>query len=81
MPNNKTRKKLKQIEKELSDLEKERQKIEFRPCRGDADLKEKEENLQAMKEKIRELEHSRDRFILDSGSVQHFRWQDSTPKE
>jgi len=66
MHNNEARKKLRQIEKELSSLEEERRKVEFRPCRGDADLRHKEHDLQTMKDKIRGLEHSRDRSIVDS---------------
>jgi len=81
MLNKDSQKKLKQIEKELSNLEKERQEIEHRPCRGDADLKQKEKDLQATRRRIQELEKSRNRFILNSGSVKHFEWEDSTPKQ
>ena len=49
-------KNLKQIEKQACSLEKERQKIAFHPCLGDSDLKQKEENLQAIRRKIQELE-------------------------
>ena len=81
MPHKEARKKLKEIEKELSNLEKERRKTEFLPCRGDADLKLKEMDLQTIRHKMLEVEKKRDRFILNSGSVKHFQWEDSTPKE
>jgi septal ring factor EnvC (AmiA/AmiB activator) len=61
MIDSETRKKLKRIQKEIKKIEKEIKKVEFRPCRGDADLKEKD----------KDLERERDRYILDTGRINH----------
>ena len=81
MLDSKAQKKLKQMAKQLSRLEKERQEMEFRPCVGDTDLKQKQKDLQAIRRKIQELEKARDRFILNSDDIQHFQWQDPRSKE
>ena len=81
MPDKEARMKLKQIEREISKLEKERQKVEYRPCRGDSELKQKELDLQAIRQKMNQLEKKRDRYILNSGGVKHFEWENSSPKK
>ena len=51
---------LKQIKKEIEKLRAEYQKTEFRPCRGDIDLFQKDKDLDSLKEKIYALEKERD---------------------
>ena len=76
-----SQKKLKQIQKKISILEKERLKIEFRPCRGDSDLKQKDEDFLVFRQKMLALEKERDQFVFNASGVKHFQWEDSTPKE
>ena len=66
-----TRKRLKKIKKEIKQLKKEYRKVEFRPCQNDAELKIKDEDLRKVMEKIYALEKEQDRFILDSGRIEH----------
>ena len=60
MIDKKTRKKLKQIKKEISQLQKQIKKIEFRPCHNDAELKQKDEDIKALREKVYQLEKKHD---------------------
>lgn len=66
-----TRKKLKQIKKEIKDLKNEYRKVEFRPCQNDSELFQKDEDLRMLMDKIYALEKEQDRFILDSGRISH----------
>ena len=66
-----SKRKLKRIQKEIKKLKREVDKTELRPCQCDADLKQKEEDLKILGEKMRSLEKEQDRYILDSGRVKH----------
>ena len=74
MIDKKTRKRLKQIEKEISKLKKETKKVEFRPCHSDLELKQKDEDIKALREKIYQLEKGQDRYILNTGNPTHILW-------
>ena len=69
-----TRKRLKQIEKEISKLKKQIKKAEFRPCQSDLELKQKDEDIKAHRDRINELEKEHDRYILKSGNIEQSPW-------
>ena len=81
MLNKDSKKKLKQMKRKISKLGKEWKKIEFRPCRGDSDLKQKDEDFLVFKQKMLALEKERDQFVFNASGVKHFQWEDSTPKD
>jgi chromosome segregation ATPase len=64
-----TRDKLKKLKKEIKLLKKQYKKMEFRPCQNDADLRQKEEDLLNLMNRIYSIEKEQDRFILDSGRI------------
>jgi len=66
-----TKKKLKDIRKEIKRLKKNQRRMEFRPCNTDAELREKEQDLKALRERISSLENAQDRCMLDTGCVCH----------
>jgi septal ring factor EnvC (AmiA/AmiB activator) len=66
-----TRKRLRKIQKEIKRVRRELDKIELRPCQNDAELKQKEEDLEELSNKLRALEKEQDRYILDTGRVKH----------
>ena len=74
MIDKKTRKKMKQIKKEISQLQKQIKKLEFRPCHNDSELKQKDEDIKALHEKIYQLEKQHDRYILNAGNLTHTLW-------
>jgi len=65
------KKRLKKIQKEIKKVKKELGKTELRPCQNDAELKRKEEDLKELGDKLRALEKEQDRYILDTGRVEH----------
>ena len=65
------KKKLKKIQKEIKALRKELAKNEFRPCQCDADLRQKDEDLEMFRAKILALENEKDRFMLKAGEIDH----------
>ena len=69
MIDKKTRKKLKQIKKEIGQLQKQIKKLEFRPCHNDSELMQKEEDNKALHEKIYQLEKEHDRYILNAVNI------------
>ena len=71
MIDKKTQKKMKQIKKEISQLQKQIKKLEFRPCRNDAELKQKDEDMKALRNKVHQLEKKHDRYILNAGKITH----------
>ena len=73
MIDKKTRKKLKHIKKEKSQLQKQIKKLEFRPCHNDAELKQKAEDMKALRNKVYHLEKKHDRYILNSVNTKHSR--------
>lgn len=66
-----TKKRLKAIRKEIKSLKKLHVKLEFRPCNNDAELREKERELKALRQRINELEKEQDRCMLNSGAFRH----------
>ena len=71
MIDKKTRKKLKQIEKEISQLQKQIKKLGLRPCRNDSELKQKDEDIKALRKKAYHLEKKHDRYILNAVKTNH----------
>ena len=64
MPSKKNRNKLiKELRKELDELTEERIKMELRPCRGDDDLRQKEEDIEMLQQKIRMVERDLDFYL------------------
>lgn len=64
MPNKQNKKKaIKNLQKEIEKLRDEYEKIEVRPCRGDADLHQRENELEILKSKISQLEKERDTYL------------------
>jgi argonaute-like protein implicated in RNA metabolism and viral defense len=61
-----TKKKLKSIRKELKKLKKRYNKMEFKPCKCDAELREKDRELELLRAMINDLEREQDRCILNS---------------
>ena len=62
MTSKESRKKIKQIQKKIDQLNKELQKMEIRPCKGDAELELREKDLKNLRYEIRTLEKNRDRY-------------------
>ena len=64
MPDKQNKKKaIKELKKEIEKLRDEYEKIELRPCQGDADLHQRQNELEILKSKIYELEKERDSQI------------------
>jgi chromosome segregation ATPase len=64
MPDKQNKKKaIKELQKEIEKLRDEYEKIELRPCQGDADLRQRQNELEILKSKIYELEKERDTFL------------------
>ena len=57
------KKKVKQLKKQVNELKRKLQKMEIRPCQGDADLKEREKDVKALKDQIFSLENESDRYL------------------
>lgn len=51
---------VRQIQNEIEKLRDEYKKMELRPCQGDTDLRQRENELDNLKSKIYELERERD---------------------
>jgi chromosome segregation ATPase len=64
-----TRERLKKLKKEIKSLKTQYKKMEFRPCQNDAELREKEEDLRNLMERIYSLENEQDRFILNASRI------------
>lgn len=64
MPDKQNKKKaIKELKKEIEKLRDEYEKIELRPCQGDTDLRQRENELEILKSKIYELEKERDTYL------------------
>jgi hypothetical protein len=57
----------KKIHKEIKRLREELNKVELRPCGGDLELKQKEEEILKLKRDIYELEREANKFELFNG--------------
>ena len=62
MVEKKTKKKIKKIQNEIQQLEELFKKMELRPCQGDADLSQKEQDLELLKAKINKKKLERDQY-------------------
>ena len=64
MPDKQNKKKaIKELKKEIEKLRDEYEKIELRPCQGDADLRQRENELEILKSKISQLEKEQDTYL------------------
>jgi len=66
-----TQKKLRQIKKEINQLNKQIKKLEFRPCQNDSELKQKDKDIKALREKAHQLEKEHGSYILKAGNIKH----------
>jgi septal ring factor EnvC (AmiA/AmiB activator) len=66
-----TQKKLKQIKNDINQLNKQIKKIEFRPCQNDSELKQKDKDIKALREKVQQMEKEHGRYILKAGNIKH----------
>ena len=57
------KKKIKQIQKKIDALEKTLSQTEIRPCQGDNDLEEREEEITELIKEIRILKKERDNYV------------------
>ncbi|MFC1535239.1 hypothetical protein ACFLZG_07675 [Thermodesulfobacteriota bacterium] len=64
MRDKKSRKDIKKMKNELNRLKELLKKLELRPCRGDADLKQKDEEVQMLKRTIYDLERETNIFVI-----------------
>jgi len=62
MTDKRNKKKIKKIQKELDKSKEDYKKMELRPCLGDADLRQREKDLEMLKEKIRVFEKELDLY-------------------
>lgn len=61
-----TKQRLKSIRKEIKQLKKRHDRMEFRPCNCDAELRAKDLELETLRRMISDLEKEQDRCILNS---------------
>ena len=54
---------VREIQKGMARLRDEYKKVELRPCRGDADLRQRENELGILKSRIYALEKQRDKYL------------------
>ena len=57
------KKKIKQLEKKIDTLERTLGRTELRPCQGDKDLKEREEEITELITEIKTLKQERDKHL------------------
>ena len=69
MVNRVARKRLKKIQKEIDRLRKNYSRVELRPCRTDAELKEKDEALTSLLEQIYALEQDKREHKRTHGGI------------
>ncbi len=62
MTNKENRKRIKEIQKKIDQLNKELLKMEIRPCKGDVELEMREKDLKILRYEIRALEKKRDHY-------------------
>jgi hypothetical protein len=67
----KSRKTIKEIQKELNRLKDLLKEAELRPCHGDADLRQKQEEMEILKREIYDIEKETNKLVLfiDRGEV------------
>jgi hypothetical protein len=64
MTDKKFQKDIKKIKKELYRSKEQLKELELRPCQGDADLKQKDEEIKMLKREIYKLETKTNQFKL-----------------
>ena len=64
MVNKKDQKTVKKIQKEIAVLKEDLKKIELRPCQGDADIKQKDQEMLDLKREIYELEKEANQYAI-----------------
>lgn len=64
MAKNKAKNSIKKIQKEITRLKVELDKLEIRPCQGDADMKKKDEDIILLKREIYDLEKEANQFAI-----------------
>lgn len=64
MTDKKDRNNIKKVQKEVNKLKEKLKKAELFPCRGDSELKQKDENIQMLKREIYKLEKEANLFSL-----------------
>ena len=57
------KKKIKQLQKKIDALERTLSQMEVRPCKGDNDLKKREEEITELNKEIRILKKERDNYV------------------
>jgi len=62
MVNKASKRVIKKIQNEIDQLKKEFKEMEIRPCQGDADLEQREKDLEVLKKQIYELEREVDKY-------------------
>jgi hypothetical protein len=63
MVDKENQKKIKQLKKKIDNSKKLLEKVEFRPCKGDADIIQRENEVEDLKSFIRSLVIERDQHI------------------
>ena len=63
MVNRAIKRQIKETEKEIDKLINLLEKLEIRPCQGDADINQKEEEIKDLKKHIRSMKIQRDKLI------------------
>jgi len=64
MARNKAKNSVNKIQKEISNLKEKLKGIELRACHGDADIKQKDEDILMLKREIYDLEKEANRFAI-----------------
>ena len=63
MDNKPDKNQIKKIQKEIDKINKTLRKLELRPCRHDADILQKEKEIEGLKKQVRALEIEREHCI------------------
>ena len=69
MAKKKDDKTVKMIQKKIAQLKEELKKIELRPCRGDVDIKQKDQEILTLKHEIYELEKEANQYAMFVSSI------------
>ncbi len=62
MANKASKRVIKKIQNEINQLKKKFKEMEIRPCQGDAELEQREQDLKVLKEQIYKLEREVDKY-------------------
>lgn len=64
MSRNEAKSSVKKIQKEIGRLKNQLKRIEIRPCKGDADIRKKDEDILIIKREIYDLEKEANQFAI-----------------